>query len=165
MLLAKLRLVCLLAVGFMSVWALVNWVLLLVCAIDVNILRMDVMAVCLTIGNVICSIAAGLATGISCWAGRDSGWCLYIAFMGCMFGSISSVIATCYAFADSASNSSTAILVALSLIIPTLILSGSSLVVLQNLREEKDSDWAKPTKEETIPINRQPTDTQPKQPA
>jgi hypothetical protein len=118
----------------------------------------------LATGNVICLIAAGLATGISWWAGRSLGWCFFMAFMGCMSGSTLSVIATYYAFADSASNSSTVILVALSLTISMLTLSGSSLIVLQNLREEKDSNWAKPTKEETVPINRQPTDTQPQQP-
>jgi hypothetical protein len=145
----------------MSVWALVNCALILVWAIDVNTLRMDVMVVCWTIVNVICLIAAGL----SWWASRSLDGRFFMAFMGCMSGSILSVIATCYAFADSASNSSTAILVASSLNISMLILSGNSLTVLQNLCEEKDSDWAKPTKEETTPLNRQPTDTQPKQPA
>jgi hypothetical protein len=172
MLLAKPRLVCLLAVGFVLVWALVDFVLFFAFTIDGDAagtprtIRMDVMAVCLTIGNTICSIAVIVATMITWWATkRNLGYFFVVAASGCVIGATFSTRATYDTLiVPSSDAASVSIVLFASLLVPALTLPVSSMMTFWYLYKEKDSDWEQAAKEEAVPINRQPTDTQTKQP-
>jgi hypothetical protein len=174
MLLAKSKLVCLLAVGFVWVWTWVNFALFFAFVIDgggfpdtaPDTLHMDVMAVCLTVGNTICLIVAIVAMVIARCAKRNLVlFCMFVA-TGCVISAIFSVWATYDTLiVPSSDAASVSIVLFASLLVPALTLPVSSMMTFWYLYKEKDSDWEQAAKEEAVPINRQPTDTQTKQPA
>jgi hypothetical protein len=164
MLLAKSKLVCLLMEIPLLVWPLVNSALFIAFIRDANMLPTDIMTVCLFIGNVICLMVACVATWIYWRTKGNLDLCFRIndaIYTGMI---IVAVIITSKIIIKPDESSDIVVMLAL---ISSMIAFPSRFCVMtcQYCGEDKGSNWEQSAKEEIVPINHKPTDTQTKQSA